>query len=269
MANLLDALNQAAPAQSPGLTGETQKLAGMLRAKSGKAGVAPGLAMSSQAEKAAVAQTGQDMAQVQRAQTLQQTGQQQQAAAQEQQTGQQLKSVEMQRQQNQVQTQLRVNQTLQDLEQGRGKMDMARYKAGLEQVGQDLRLQNRQYVDNLQREGSRARLDNELQFKEQLARSVFDDNQNLLTKNMKNKSILNANDREFAQAMARMGASDAYAMFRSEMKGSKEAAKYGALSSLITTGIGAAANYKSSPTASDTKTVATGDITTGGAENIA
>ena len=256
MASILDALNQNTAAPQAGMTGDTQKLAGLLRAKSGKAGVGPSLAGSLQQEQAAVAETNQGLQQVNQAANIQAAGQAQQSAGMQQQQNQQMQSIDQSRQFNTKQTEMKTNQILQGLEEGRTKLDTAQFKAGLEQVGQGLRLQNKQYVDNLQREGSRARLDNELQFKEQLQRATFDDNQMLLNKNLKGKSILNANDREFNEGLAQMGVQDAYMFFRDAQKDARTQAQYAGAGALATAGIGAYGSYQDSqnkPGTGDTK----------------
>jgi|694.fasta_scaffold39126_2 hypothetical protein len=236
MANLLEALQ-------PQMQDTTSQLSTLLRAKSGKAVGAPATAISTQQEQAAVAQAGQAMQPIQQAATLQQAEQQQQARGIEQQVGQQQAQIAQSRQANQVKTQLQTQQLLQDLEQNKGKIDANRYQASMEQLGQNLRLNNQKYVDNLQREGSRARLNDDIQFREQMARSVLQDNKSLLEKQLGNRSILTASDREFSIAMARMGVQDAWQMFRNESNAQQSAAQWSAGASVVTTGLGAYGTY--------------------------
>ena len=114
----------------------------------------------------------------------------------------------------------------------------------MEQLGQNLRLNNQKYVDNLQREGSRARLNDDIQFREQVAKSVLQDNKSLLEKQLGNRSILSASDREFSIAMARMGVQDAWQMFRNESNAQQSAAQWSTGASLINTGLGAYGTYQ-------------------------
>tara|TARA_R110000868_G_scaffold79157_1_gene225399 strand:+ start:174 stop:1010 length:837 start_codon:yes stop_codon:yes gene_type:complete len=237
MANLLEALQ-------PQMQDTTSQLSTLLRAKSGKAVGAPATAISTQQEQAAVAQAGQAMQPIQQAATLQQVEQQQQARGIEQQVGQQQAQIAQSRQANQVKTQLQTQQLLQDLEQNKGKIDANRYQASMEQLGQNLRLNNQKYVDNLQREGSRARLNDDIQFREQVAKSVLQDNKSLLEKQLGNRSILSASDREFSIAMARMGVQDAWQMFRNESNAQQSAAQWSTGASLINTGLGAYGTYQ-------------------------
>lgn len=231
MANLLEALQASGPA------GTTSQLSTLLRAKTGKAVGGPATALSSQQERAAIAQTAQEMQPVQQAATVQQAQQEQQAreVAQRSQIGQ--AEVAQQRQANKLQNQIRTNQLLQELEQGKGKIDMSRYQASLEQIGQNLRLNNQQYVDNLQREGARSRLNDDLQFKEQLQASIFQDAKSLLEKQLGNKSILAANDREFEIAMERMGYENAVSLLNSQMRAEREAGMYAGIAGVAQAGI--------------------------------
>lgn len=231
MANLLEAL------QTPAEAGTTSQLSTLLRAKTGKAVGGPATALSSQQERAAIAQTAQEMQPLQQAAVTQQAQQEQQAREVAQRTDIGQTDIAQQRQANQLQNKIRTNQLLQELEQGKGKIDMARYQASMEQIGQNLRLSNRQYIDNLQREGARARLNDDLQFKEQLQASVFQDAKSLLEKKLGNKSILAANDREFEIAMARMGYNDAISLLNSQMRAERERGMYTGIAGVAQAGI--------------------------------
>jgi hypothetical protein len=236
MANLLEALQ-------PQMQDTTSGLATLLRAKSGKAVSGPSTALSTQQEQAALAQTAQQMEPIKQAAATQQMAQEQQAREVQQRAGQQQAEIAQAREANKMQTQLRTDQMLQELEQGRGRIDLVKYQSNLEQVGQSLRLSNREYVDNLQREGARARLNDELQFKEQLARSMLQDNKMLLEKQLGNKSILAADNREWSIRMEQMGTQVAYDIFRNAMKAEQDRAMATGIGGLITSGIGAYGSY--------------------------
>lgn len=238
MANLLEALKQ------PQLEDTTSQLATLLRAKTGKAAEGPAATLSTQQEQAAVAQTATGMQPVQQAAQLQKLGQEQQAREVEQKTQQQQTDIAQARQANQMQTQLRTDQLLQELEQGRGKIDLAKYQAGLEQIGQTLRFNNQRYIDDLQREGARARLQDNLQFIEQLAKTTLEDNKKLIEKQLGNKSVLAATDREFAKSMAQLNINDAWQIFNNSMKSEKEGALFTGLGGLFTTAISQYGKYK-------------------------
>jgi len=236
MANLLEALQ-------PQMQDTTSGLATLLRAKSGKAVSGPATALSTQQEQAALAQTAQQMQPVEAAAQTQAMAQEQQAREVEQKAGQQQTEIAQARQANKMQTQLRTDQLLQELEQGRGRIDLAKYQSNLEQVAFNLRLDNKEYVDNLQREGERARLNDRLQFERQLALSVLAGNKELLEKQLGNKSVLSASDREFSKRMAEMGVQNAWQIINNDIKSARQAGEWSAAGTLIQTGIAAAGKY--------------------------
>lgn len=240
MANLLEALQ-------PKMEDTTSQLSTLLRAKSGKAVAGPSTALSTQQEQAALAQTAQEMQPVRTAAQTQTAAQEQQAREVAQRAEQQQTEIAQGRQANELQMRFKTNQLLQELEQGKGKIDTARYQATMEQLGQNLRLSTKVYTDTLQREGDLALLGDKLQFEQQLQRSIFQDAQNLLEKQLKNKSILNAQDREYELSLERMGLNDALNLLRAELKGEKEAMAAKGVGTIITTGIGALGKYLDSP----------------------
>lgn len=236
MANLLEALQ-------PQMQDTTSGLATLLRAKSGKAVGGPATALSTQQEQAALAQTAQQMQPVEAAAQTQAMAQEQQAREVEQRAGQQQAEIAQTRAANKMQTQLRTDQLLQELEQGRGRIDLAKYQSNLEQVAFNLRLDNKEYVDNLQREGERARLNDRLQFEKQLALSTLAGNKELLERQLGNKSVLSASDREFSKRMAEMGVQNAWQIINNDIKATREAGQWSAIGGLIQTGISAAGKY--------------------------
>jgi hypothetical protein len=235
--NLLDALK-------PQMQDTTSGLATLIRAKSGKAVAGPSTALSTQQEQAALAQTAQAMQPVEAAAETQTMAQEQQAREVEQRAEQQQTEIAQAREANRMQTQLRTDQLLQELEQGIGKMDLDKYQFSLEQIGFNLRLNNKEYVDNLQREGARARLDDKIQFEQQLFRSLLADNKELLEKQLGNKSILEANDREWRIRLEQMGSQVAYDLFRNEMKAEQERQIATGIGSIVTAGVGAYGTYQ-------------------------
>lgn len=240
MANLLQALQQ----QQPQMQDTTSGLATLLRAKSGKAVSGPSTALSTQQEQAAAAQTAQAMQPVQEAAQTQQLAQEQQQREVQQRAGQQQAEIAQSREANKMQTQLRTDQLLQELEQGRGRIDLARYQSNLEQVGFNLRLENKEYVDNLQRQGERSRLNNRIQFEQQLALAALAGNKAILEKQLGNKSVLAANDREFARKMAEMGIQNAWQIINNDIKAAQEMGQIQAAGGVLTTSIAAYGKYQ-------------------------
>lgn len=244
MANLLDIIRQnSAGMQAPGMTDQSQQVANLLRAKSGKAVGGPDVGPSSLAEAAAVGSAQQQMRnEVLPQAQIQQQQLEGQMAGQEQQAGIEKANIAQQTKFNTIQNKLRTTQLLNEFEQDRGKLDLAKNKAGVEQFAQGLRLQNQKYISDLQREGARKRLDTEIGFNEELVRSAFGANKDLLEKQLKGRSILGANDREFNKAMGQMTIDDAWKAFKSEQRRAKDMAAIEAIGGVSQAGLGAASN---------------------------
>lgn len=233
MANLLDAIRGNNQPQQQGMTDETSKLQQLLRAKSGKAldTGSSGLGASSLGEQAAVSQANQQLSQqILPQQALQSQQQQQQARGATQQFGLQSQQIAQGQQFDNQKNQLQIDSVLKDLERNKGQVDLAKDKSQLDQVAQTLRLQNQQYVDNLTREGSRARLDNDVGFKEAFQSAVFKDASGALKDKQAQAAILSANERDFNKQLNEMGMSTAYDTFRNELESARTAAVAGAVS---------------------------------------
>lgn len=244
--NLLDTIrNNSQAMQKPqGVTDQTQQLGTLLRAKTGKSVGGSAVGPSNLGEQQAVVQTNQTLQnEVAPQAAVQQAGLQAQQAGQQQSFNAQQQDITQNRKFDNIQTQMKTNSLLQDLEQSKGKVDAAQYQANVEQLGTNLRLQNQQYVDNLKREGDRARLDDENTFKEQMTATTFDNAQVILQDNLHNKSILDASDDDFHKAVSAMGVDDAYAMMRAQMQASDTAGFYQAAGAAAQSGIGAYGSY--------------------------
>lgn len=272
MANLLDTIRSNNPAMQnqQGVTDETGKLQTLLRAKSGKdTGLASApVAASNLGEQAATAQTNNQLQnQVAPAAAIQTAQLGQQAAGQQQQTQQATQQVNQARKFDTLETKMKTNQVLSDLERNKGQVDFQAERANLEQIGQNLRLTNQQYINDLQREGNSRRLDDSNEFSQAMSETMLGANKGLLEKQLGNQGILGANDRQFRTAMANMDINTAYDMFKNDMAAQKQRALYAGAGALVTAGIGAAGSMPTgSATSPDTgTTVATGDISTGNA----
>jgi hypothetical protein len=89
----------------------------------------------------------------------------------------------------------------------------------------------------LRREGERARLSEDISFAEQLQKSIFENNAALLKMQLKNKSLLAADDREFTKSLAQMGYDDAIKAARENIKADQQRAFIGGVAGLVPVGI--------------------------------
>lgn len=188
-----------------GVTDQTERVQGLLRAKLGKEtapSAGPRLSNIQEQQAAAQARLG--------AQRLQTEGQlagqevqqrQEQIQAQEQ---EQLKDIQERQKDVQAQYERQSEALLQDLERGKLQLKDRRDTAQVEQLGQQIRLQNRDYINQLQREGARARLDNMTQFKEQLAKEQFTGLEQVLNTEISYQQIAQQSDREWREELNQM-----------------------------------------------------------------
>jgi hypothetical protein len=240
MANLLDTIRQNSQPQKVGVTDESNKLQTLLRAKSGKSVGGSGIAASNLGEQQAVVDTNTQLqSQVAPAAELQNQSLAGQQQGQQQQEQIQTAEIEQGRKFDTIQSRLKTEATLSEFERNKGQIDLNRDRARVEQLGQQIRLQDKKYTDNLQREGQKSRLDDELEFRKQLTKSTLGDSQEILEKGLKGKSVLDANDREFSKSLAQMGIDDAWSMFRSQQRADQQRALYTGIASVTGAGVGA------------------------------
>jgi hypothetical protein len=245
MANLLDTIRQNQSAilgQQPEQTDETARTAALLRAKSGKAVSAPAVASSNLAEQSANDVTAQQTEQLAIPAQVQQAQLQQQQVGQQQQQAIQSGEIAQARQLDTIQNRIKTDSLLSDLERDKGKVDVDKDIARLAQTATGLRLQNQQYIDNLQREGAKARLDNDLDFKESLAKAVYGEQTKMLDDYFNRKDWMNFNQQQFDKAMTKMSTQQAYDVFQSNVSAERGRAGWEALGSLGKAGASAAAS---------------------------
>jgi hypothetical protein len=227
-----------------GVTDETQKAQSLMAAQSGKASSGGGLKQTTNlGEKQAVAQTNQQLGLLGQQNNLQNQQLAGQNQSQQDEFQRQNYASDQDRQALVQQQQIKTGNVLQELRQAKGQIDQQRYESGLKQVAQDLRLGSTKYVDNLQREGNRARLMDANSFDEEMTKTKFKDSTKLLQRDLQGKSILGASDREFTEALGKMDIDAAYATFRSEMQGEKQKALWSGIEGVGKTGISAYGKY--------------------------
>lgn len=253
---LLDIIQQnlaTAGSQPAGTTDQTGRARTLLAAKSGKQIGAGQLApQSAVGEAAAVDQTNQGLSALQPQGQLAAAEVAQQRGAQQAQEQTAREDLALRQKQLQQRTELNRQQLFGEVARENRKLDSERDAAKLEQLGATLRLNDKKYVDTLALEGQRQRLDNEVQFKEALQKAVFGSNLDLFRDKLDNRDVLSANDRQFADALAKIDVNAALQMAGNEARDAQAAAKIGAATSLANTGIGAYGTYANSKPATTT-----------------
>jgi hypothetical protein len=227
MANLLDIirknrgqLTSDAQVQAGAAAGETLRTQELLRAKTGKAvggGSVP--TISSLGEKAAIQQSKQALQQevvpqIQMQQAADTLG----AKAQQEQETQALAGLEQQRQGLVQGQQIREAQLAGQAGRERQALGLEARRAQLEQQAHDLSMRDNRYVQQLQDIGARNRLDNELNFRNEIQSMVLGSNLDLLKSKLGTSDILSMNDRQFKQSLNELSVDDALEQARIQME---------------------------------------------------
>ncbi len=96
-----------------------------------------------------------------------------------------------------------------DLEQNRDTLDTQENQEKLEALGASLALQEKAYVDALEREGQLRRLDDSSSFELELQKSVFADQLDLFKDDIAFREFLSQNERERTAALANLSIEEA------------------------------------------------------------
>lgn len=141
----------------------------------------------------------------------------------------------------QEQYQREVEAVMRDVARGTRQIDFEKDQAKAEQIGFQLRLSNDKYMNNLRMEGARSRLISEANFKEQLARAVFAEEEALLRSDLSFRALMSADEREFLRRLSEIDIENALALANSQAQEDNAKAMWGGIESIIKGGIQAAA----------------------------
>lgn len=258
MANLLTGIrsliNQPQQAEAP-VGGATGRLQSLVRAgQTGKqlgTGSGPAL-QTGTAERQAASQAVRQQQQLAGQQQLQRLGATQQAEQQVQQ--EQIQTAEIQDRTQRLQDQMNRQATklANDLRRGQGQLDDERKKLAAEQIAFNLRLQNKQYLSQLQQAGEKQRLDDNREFEEQLALDIMGEEAGMFKSLIDSKALLDANDREFDRELANINIDAALQQYRSEARAANQRALYEGAAGVGTGAIGVWSSRDTSSGASPT-----------------
>jgi len=102
----------------------------------------------------------------------------------------------------QLEMQMKTSEMLDNLLAKRNELSVNRLKSNTEMMGQMMRITNAEYVDSLNAEAMRARLDNESRFAEELQITMFQDSLDILNSDLQMQSALRADDRAFKEYLS-------------------------------------------------------------------
>ena len=112
-------------------------------------------------------------------------------------------------------------------------LDFQKDAARLEQIGFDLRMNNKKYIDNLQQNAQRARLDDAAAFKEELQRAIFDDERELFDTSLEFKRLMDSEQREFMQELSNISLDAALELGKYEAKSASELGKWQGIGGMV------------------------------------
>lgn len=169
-------------------------------------------------------------------------------------------------QQRQAQTNLlnQAKSVLDSFHQGSQTLDLNTKKAQADQLGFTLRLSNSSYTDKLQREGRKSRLDNQLSFNEALQRTIFADEEELLSNSLDFRTAMRADDRTFEKMMASMSADYAIQIANANATQANMQQQWSGIGTMVQGGVSAAKAYADSKPTPVTVVNSTNPLTTEG-----
>ena len=246
--SLLDKLkeNMTQPAQAPQVN-QTSRVRDLLAAKSGKAGLG-GPKRVNTAEIAANQQTQAASKALQQqgeigAEQLAQT-----SADIEQNRQQQLTQQTQTLKEQQSQFDRQSDNILNQFERGQKSLQNSKDIADLEQLGFQARLESEQYVNQIQLEGDRLRLDDDLSFKTQLAKEQWSSDIALFQDKVKMREMIDADNRVFLEEVSKIDINSALELAESEAKQANTEAQMEALGNIASSAVqyGASSGWFSS-----------------------
>lgn len=254
MASLADKLKQAFTQGNRQLgqnvgQDSVQGIQQAMSAKSGKAaapGSAPGV--SSLAQDQAVANTQAAIQQVNQTGNVQM---QQQAA----QSADQLQSANIAQQQQQQKARAfdqqagqQFTKLMADKDEARRLNDFRQSNLIDERIGTLERIGNEKYVQELQLNGARSRLDDQNAFELAMVKDYLGGMEDLFQNNLAFKSMMSANDRDFNMKVAQMDVGMALELLKQGIRAESDRAMYEGLGGIASAGAKAYADYKPATT---------------------
>lgn len=123
-------------------------------------------------------------------------------------------------------------------------LDLSKDKARMEQMGFMLRLGNTQYIDQLQNEGRRARLDNSISFNENLQRSIFAEEMDLFSNSLDFRNYMYADARDAQKQLAELDIEFAMQVAMADNKAANSQMMWSGVGNVLGAGMSYAAKDK-------------------------
>ena len=229
----------AAPQSLSGVLGATQDVAKISQAATGKAGVAPGAQgpqRDAQQELAVVDQVQQGQMAIGRDAQLSQLAQQQAHQQIQNESVFQDKKLDEEELNRIDQFHQMQSKILQEYSTGQRQLDYSKDKAKLEQLGFASRLADAKYLNDLQQQANRARLSDAARFEEEMTRTVFAEEADLLRDNLDFRALMAADARQFEEAVSKIDIDFATSMAKASNRAAAEGTMWQGVSGTISAG---------------------------------
>lgn len=125
---------------------------------------------------------------------------------------------------------------MQEFKQAGATLDLERDAAKVEQLGFLTRLGSEQYVNQLETEGARARLDDKLAFDLALAHDIFDDEIEVLGQKLNFADMINQDENKWREQLARIDLDTAMAVAAIDAKSANTQAVYTGVGGMVSAG---------------------------------
>jgi len=239
MATLMDSLKKSLTGEAPKAPelGQTQRVQGLLEAKAGKAlADDTGPARSTIGETSAALQTKAALTDQSLQNKLQSASITQEQAAQDVKVEEERKNLGSQVEEYRSAFERQSDNLLRDFERDSRQLEDTRTQSKTEQLGFLLRLQDKQYIDQLQMEGDKARLNSNIGFKEAAFRSQLEDNMTLFKNDQMFKKFVNASERDFREQLGKMDINFAMQVASNAQQAANQQSMFSGIGSLVSAG---------------------------------
>lgn len=231
--------------------GQTERVSRLAQAKTGReAGPSEGPRRSSIQEKSAAQTTQTGMDQQSLANRLQSQEISQKETAQDIQAEETRLNLANRLESYQTAFERQSEDVLREFERDTRSLEDSKDAAKTEQLGFLLRLQNQQYITQLQSEGQMDRFNSSIAFKEAATRSALDDMKEILDNELAHDLFMGASNREFKEQVSQMDISFAQNLADSQLKAEKQRAIFSGIGNVAA---GAAQYYADNPSKSGDK----------------
>jgi hypothetical protein len=237
---LFEALNEGQQesqvANAPKLEDNTQAAQSLLSTKlTGKAAApASGPGISSQAEKLGITQGQEQVKKAGLTQQLQTSGQAAQAEAQQQKFDIQESEGLDRIKEMSADFERRSSSILDDFERGQKVVGDQKDALALEIMGHQARLANQDYLFKLDQESQKLGMENEIKYKEEMARTILQDNLDFLKDDLAHRRFIDGSENDFLREMGTMDINTAMAAANQQLKSANSQAQAQGIGGLVT-----------------------------------